>query len=249
MSTMILDRVSADIAGTTILDTLSTRLDTGTFVAILGPNGAGKSTLLRAIAGLIPARGTLTLDGRAIVEMSVHQRARQIGYLPQGHETHWPLSVADIVGLGRFPHGATDPRRLPPADADAVRRAMDDADVTQFASRRANALSGGERARVALARILAQETPVILADEPTASLEPRYQIEVMRLLSRVAAGGRLVIAVLHDLDLAARYADRAIVLDRGRIAADGTVADALNADICHRVFGIRQRSGGGWEIA
>lgn len=249
MTAIVLEGASVAIAGRTILDNLSTRLEPGSFVAILGPNGAGKSTLLRTIAGLIPASGAVRLGDTSLAALTPARRARTVGYLPQGHETHWPLSVAEIVGLGRFPYGATDPRRLPPADAEIVRRAMADADVTQFAQRRATALSGGERARVALARILAQEPPVILADEPTASLEPRYQIEVMGLLSRMAAGGRLVVAVLHDLDLAARFADRAIVLDRGRIVADGPIADSLNADICRGVFGISRRATGGWDLA
>ena len=137
---------------------------------------------------------------------------------------HWPLPARDIVALGRYPHGATDPARLPPSDAEAVLRAMQAVDVMEFAERRVTELSGGERSRVALARVLAVEAPVILADEPTASLDPRHQIDVMKSLRAAADRGVLVIVVTHDLGLAARFADHVLVLADGRLVSQGAPA-------------------------
>lgn len=249
MTALTLDRVSASFGDQRVLDAVSATLPAGGLIAVLGPNGAGKSTLLRAIAGLHLIEGNIQFAGRSLADCTRNERARLIGYLPQGHETHWPLSVGEIVGLGRFPHGATDPRQLSGADADAVRRAMEATDVARFAHRRATELSGGERARVALARVLAQETPVILADEPTASLDPRFQIEVLTTLASIARSGRNVLAVLHNLDLAHRFADHALVLDAGRIAANGPIGAALTEALCARTFGIRRAKPGGWTLA
>ena len=153
--------------------------------------------------------------------LPLRERAKRFGYLPQGHIVHWPLPARDIVALGRYPHGATDPARLSPRDAEAVLRAMQAADVMEFAERRVTELSGGERSRVALARVLAVEAPVILADEPTASLDPRHQIDVMKNLRAAADRGVLVIVVTHDLGLAARFADHVLVLSRGPAGVAG----------------------------
>ena len=159
-------------------------------MALVGPNGAGKTTLLRALAGLIPSDGAIQVGGEALSSLPLRERAKRFAYLPQGHIVHWPLPARDIVALGRFPHGVTDPARLAPRDVDAVLRAMQATDVVEFADRRVTELSGGERSRVALARVLAVEAPVILADEPTASLDPRHQIDVMKNLRTAADDGR-----------------------------------------------------------
>ena len=151
---------------------------------------------------------------------------------------HWPLPARDIVALGRYPHGATDPARLSPKDQEAVARAMRTTDVTALAERPVTELSGGERSRVALARVLAVEAPVLLADEPTASLDPRYQIEVIRNLRDAADGGMLVIVVTHDLGLAARFADTVLVLSEGRLVAHGAPTEALSDRIMADVFRI-----------
>ncbi|MBI5262958.1 MAG: ABC transporter ATP-binding protein [Bradyrhizobium sp.] len=221
-----------------VLHEISLSLSSGHLVALVGPNGAGKTTLLRALAGLVPASGTIEVGGEALSSLSLRGRARRFAYLPQGHIVHWPLPARDIVALGRYPHGATDPARLSPRDADAVARAMEAADVVEFAARRATELSGGERSRVALARVLAVEAPVILADEPTSSLDPRHQLDVMRTLRGAADKGALVIVVTHDLGLAARFADHVLVLSEGRLVSKGTPSEALSDQVMREVFRV-----------
>ena len=216
------------LAGRVVLNDVSLSLSAGHLVALVGPNGAGKTTLLRALAGLIPSDGEIQIGGEALSSLSLRERAKRFGYLPQGHVVHWPLPARDIVALGRYPHGATDPARLSPRDAEAVLRAMQAVDVMEFSERRVTELSGGERSRVALARVLAVEAPVILADEPTASLDPRHQIDVMKNLRATADSGVLVIVVTHDLGLAARFADHVLVLREGRLVSQGAPAEALS---------------------
>jgi iron complex transport system ATP-binding protein len=235
------ERLGVTLAGREVLREVSFALLRRGLVALVGPNGAGKTTLLRALARLLPphaVRGTVTLDGVDVGTMSIRARALRFAYLPQGHTVSWPLPARDVVALGRTPHGATDPARLTATDAAAVDRAMAAADVESFADRRVTELSGGERSRVALARVLAVEAPVILADEPIASLDPRYQIEVMATLRRAADGGVLVVVVTHDLGLAARFADQILVLDGGRLVAQGASDVALTDAILADVFRI-----------
>jgi len=226
------------LAGRVVLNDVSLALSPGHLVALVGPNGAGKTTLLRALAGLIPSEGEIEIGGQTLSSLPLRERAKRFGYLPQGHVVHWPLPARDIVALGRYPHGATDPARLSPRDAEAVLRAMQAVDVMEFSDRRVTELSGGERSRVALARALAVEAPVILADEPTASLDPRHQIDVMKNLRTIADKGVLVIVVTHDLGLAARFADRVLVLREGRLVSQGTPAEALSEQVMADVFRI-----------
>jgi iron complex transport system ATP-binding protein len=230
--------LNVQLAGRAVLKNISLALCPGHLVALVGPNGAGKTTLLRALAGLVPSDGAIHVGGDALSSLPMRERARRFAYLPQGHIVHWPLPARDIVALGRYPHGATDPARLTLRDTEAVLRAMQATDVVEFSDRRVTELSGGERSRVALARVLAVEAPVILADEPTASLDPRHQIDVMKSLRQAADKAALVIVVTHDLGLAARFADIVLVLSEGRLVSQGASADALSDDIMGDVFQI-----------
>ena len=230
--------LNVTLAGRHVLNDVSFALSPGHLVALVGPNGAGKTTLLRALAGLVPSDGTIHVGGDALPSLSLRERARRFAYLPQGHIVHWPLPSRDIVALGRYPHGATDPARLTPGDSEAVLRAMQATDVMEFAARRVTELSGGERSRVALARVLAVEAPVILADEPTSSLDPRHQIDVMKTLRAAADRGTLVMVVTHDLGLAARFADTMLVLSDGRLVSQGAPAEALSEQVMAKVFRI-----------
>ena len=231
-------QLDVKLAGRTVLNDVSLSLPSAQLVALVGPNGAGKTTLLRALAGLVPSTGTVEVGGDRLSSLSLRERAKRFGYLPQGHLVHWPLPAKDVVALGRYPHGATDPARLSARDEQAVLRAMQATNVVEFAERPVTELSGGERSRVALARVLAVEAPIVLADEPTASLDPRYQIDVMINLRGAADRGVLVVVVTHDLGLAARFADTVLVLSAGRLVAQGKPAQALSEQIMADVFRI-----------
>jgi len=230
--------LTVELAGRLVLRDVSLALSPGHLVALVGPNGAGKTTLLRALAGLVPSSGVVHVRGDALSSLSLRERARRFAYLPQGHLVHWPLPARNIVALGRYPHGVTDPARLTAKDAEAVLRAMQAADVMEFSERRVTELSGGERSRVALARVLAVEAPVILADEPTSSLDPRHQLDVMKTLRGAADKGALVMVVTHDLGLAARFADTVLVLSDGRLVSQGAPAEALSGQVLAEVFRI-----------
>ena len=235
---LIAQEVGVALSGRCVLDGISLSLPPGRLVALVGPNGAGKTTLLRALAGLVSSTGSIEVGGERLSALALRERARRFGYLPQGHVVHWPLPARDVVALGRYPHGATDPGRLSPEDERAVTRAMQATNVNAFAERPVTELSGGERSRVALARVLAVEAPVVLADEPTASLDPRYQIDVMLTLRNAADRGVLVLVVTHDLGLAARFADIVLVLSGGRLVAQGTPQEALSEQLMADVFRV-----------
>jgi iron complex transport system ATP-binding protein len=236
--TLAAQHLEVTLSGRTVLNDVSLSLPSAQLVALVGPNGAGKTTLLRALAGLVPSTGTVEVGGDRLSSLSLRERAKRFGYLPQGHLVHWPLPAKDVVALGRYPHGATDPARLSARDEQAVLRAMQATNVVEFAERPITELSGGERSRVALARVLAVEAPIVLADEPTASLDPRYQIDVMTNLRGAADRGVLVVVVTHDLGLAARFADTVLVLSAGRLVAQGKPAQALSEQIMADVFRI-----------
>ena len=220
-----------------VVNAASLSLHRGHFTVLAGPNGAGKTTLLRALAGLVACEGSIVLDGRPLGAWSPRERARRIGYLPQGSAFSWPMTVESIVALGRYPHG--DPfSSATPEDRRAVQSALAATATADLAHRVVTQLSGGERARVALARALATQAGLLLADEPTVSLDARHQLVVMELLQKAAHDGAAVLAVIHDLALAARFADRVIVIDRGRIVAQGEPSATLDAARIAEVFGV-----------
>ncbi len=231
------DDISIALAGRTIVERARVKLRPGQLSVLVGPNGAGKTTFIRALAGLLPAEGAITLDGRSLGSYSARERARRIAYLPQGNVFHWPMPVETIVALGRLPH--SDPFATP-AEQDwaAVRAAMAATATEALASRPVMSLSGGERARVALARALATQAPVLLADEPTVSLDARHQLVVMEVLRRAARDGAAILAVLHDLSLAARFADDVLLMQDGRIVTQGEVKDVLTERRIAEVFGV-----------
>jgi len=233
-----IEEATVPIGRRTVLQDVNATFEGGSLIGIIGPNGAGKSTLARAILGLLPlASGYILVDDQDIAAMDRPALARTIAYLSQGQTLHWPLSVERLVALGRLPYLAPLSRLLP-GDAAAIDRAMALADVGDLRERIATELSGGERARALLARALAVEAPALVVDEPLASLDPGHQLEVMELLVRQARSDTLVIAILHDLTLAARYCDRLLLLDQGRLIADGTPADVLTEDRLASVYGI-----------
>jgi iron complex transport system ATP-binding protein len=229
--------LAVSLDGRWVVKDLDLSLARGEFTVIVGPNGAGKTTLLRALAGLEPCWGEVQVGGVGVDQLDLRTRARAIAYLPQGHVFHWPMSVADIVALGRLPHGSGF-HGLSDADHMAIDDAMADTETVDLAERPVTSLSGGERARVALARALAVTAPVLLADEPGASLDPRYQLRMLETLRHQADDGVAVVAVLQDLSQAARFGDRVLVMDGGGIVADGPPEKVLDQDLLRRVFGV-----------
>jgi iron complex transport system ATP-binding protein len=220
--------VTVRVGDATLVSNASLAVGAGEFVGLIGPNGAGKSTLLRAIVGIRPRDdGAVTLDGRMLGDIPARERARKLAFLPQERRVEWRLRVRDLVMLGRYPHhsgigGASA------ADTAAVAKAMAEVDAVGLEDRIAATLSAGEKARVLLARALAVEAPVLIADEPIAALDPYHQLHVMEILQAQAKAGAAVLVVLHDLSLAARFMDRLVLMSKGEIVADGAPADVLS---------------------
>jgi iron complex transport system ATP-binding protein len=232
---LTLSNVTVTLGTTAALRQASVVLEAGKLTAILGPNGAGKSTLLKTAAGLLtPNVGHVNLNGAAMAALPLRARAKAISYLAQSRELGWNISVRRLVALGRLPHAD----RGPDADGAAIARAMAAADVAHLADRLALTLSGGERARALLARALAVEPAVLLADEPIANLDPRYQLETMALLRTCATRGLAVAVVLHDLALAARFCDAAVLLHTGDVIAQGPTAEVMTPERIGQAFGV-----------
>ena len=209
----------------------------GEMVAILGPNGAGKSTLLRVLLGAIePDRGTAEYEGLAAARWEAVERARRIGVLPQHEEPAFPVSVGELVAMGRYPHLGRW-RRPGAADRTAVRSALERCRIDELAARPFATLSGGERQRTRLARALAQEPEALALDEPTAALDVAHEMEIWEILREEAARGRAVLLTTHHLNLASRYADRLVLLHHGRVVAAGRPEDVLVAEIVSAVYG------------
>ncbi len=220
-----------------VLSAASLTLRQGEITAIIGPNGAGKSTLLACLAGLrAPDSGAVTLGAVSLLRMAAQERGQRIGFLPQIAELNWDIDVATLVSLGRLPHQGSWGTSA--ADEAAISSALAATDTAQFASRVVRTLSGGERARALLARVLAGEPEFLLADEPLANLDPRHQFESLALMRRVATRGAGVVLVLHDLAHAMRVADRVVMLDRGQIVADGAPDAVLTPQHIAAVYGV-----------
>lgn len=232
------ERVCVGFSGRAALDGLSLRIPAGTLIGIVGPNGAGKTTFLRAALGLVRAQsGSICIQNAPLSDWSRTRLARVASYLPQGGAAHWPILAREAVMLGRLPH--IGPFKAPGrGDRAAVEEALMRCDAIALADRRMDALSAGERARVLMARALATRTDLLLADEPAAFLDPAQQLRLMALLRGEAARGACVVATLHDLSLAARHCDRVVVLDHGRLAAEGAPHEALSDTVLARVFAI-----------
>lgn len=216
-----------------VLHGVSLSIGPGEFVGLIGPNGAGKSSLMEAALGLIPFTGV-----SSVVAMPPRARARHAAYLPQDREIAWPVSVEDLVALGRIP--------WPGGGRSGIDRIATDVAIARmglepFRKRTAQRLSGGEQNRVLIARALAQDTPLLIADEPIAGLDPAHQLACLRLFRDLAAEGRAVLASIHDLGLAARFCSRLVLLSQGRVLADGPAPQVLRDDLLQRAFGITVR--------
>ncbi|MBT2987435.1 MAG: ABC transporter ATP-binding protein [Candidatus Thiodiazotropha sp. (ex Ctena orbiculata)] len=211
-----------------ILKGVDMTLHPGEMLGLIGPNGAGKSTLLRILAGVIePDTGELTLDGQGVGSLPHPARARRIAYLPQLSEIAWPMSVERIIELGRTPH--LEPwQTVGDEDREIIERVICHTDLLDFRKRSFNTLSGGEQARVLLARAMVTEPDILLADEPVSALDPAHQLDVMNLLSQHCESGHSVIVVLHDLSLAAHYCHRLQLLHQGMTLAEGAADEVLN---------------------
>lgn len=241
---LIASGVSLKLGATQALDSVDVRFERGRVTALLGPNGAGKSTLLAVLAALrTPASGSVTIDGVAVAALDRLERARRIGFLPQDAATHWDIDVRALVELGRYPHrgrwGGSH------SDSAAVDAALAATGTAAFARRSVATLSGGERSRVLLARVLAGQPEWVLADEPLAHLDPAYQLDMLARLRTLAAAGAGVVVVLHDLGHAARVADDIVLLRQGQVFAAGPLETALTSATIAAAYGIAVHTGCG----
>lgn len=240
-ATVEVSGLTVDLKGRRVLDGVALTASAGEVLGLIGPNGAGKSTLLRAMAGLLPVvAGRVTIGTRDIAGASPDWRAAHVAYLPQGREVRWSMPVAALVGLGRLPYqrfGAGAGMD----DLHHIAAAMAAMDVSHLETRPVTELSGGELARVLMARAIAQDTPVLLADEPAAGLDPAHQLGLFEVLAARAGAGRTIIVALHDLSLAARFCHKLLLLRSGAVLAAGRPADVLTPDRLSTAYGIEGR--------
>lgn len=232
------EAVDVTLGARDVLKGVTAHCEAGELVGVIGPNGAGKSTLLKTMSGLIaPVRGRVLLDAADLATLSRSALAHRLAYLPQSRTVHWPVTVETLVGLGRLPYAAFA-SDLSAADRAAVARAMADAEVTHLAQRLASELSGGELARALIARALAQEPRLLVADEPSAGLDPAHQLALFRHFRSLADGGMGVIVALHDLSAAARFCHRLVLMQHGRVLAEGAPRAVLTPDRLRQAFDV-----------
>ncbi|MBO6577118.1 MAG: ABC transporter ATP-binding protein [Rhodothermales bacterium] len=231
------EQVTVSLSERRILHGVDLDVGAGEWVGIVGPNGAGKTTLIRALGGLIPFDGQVTLDGRPIQAWPSRERARRIALVSQTVTLAFDFTVRDLVLLGRSPHhGWLEP--LGRADHEHASRALESVDLAGFEDRSVLTLSGGERRRALLAQALAQDAPVLLLDEPTSHLDVQHQFAFMSCVRDLVDAGRSVVGVFHNLELAARFSDRILVLQSGKVAAHGLPAEALSQEVIRTVFSM-----------
>jgi iron complex transport system ATP-binding protein len=238
MTTLAARHVTVRRSGKSILDDVALSASAGEFVAVIGPNGAGKSTLLAAVAGLLrPDRGDIELDGADVYRIAARTLAVRRAYLPQNPRCEWPLSVERLVALGLTPIlpaiGA-----LPPEHLRRIERVLSLCDLSERRLQAITTLSGGELTRAMLARALVTDPEILIADEPIAGLDPRHALDTMQRLAAYARAGKLVIASLHDLTLAARYASRIFALAAGKVMGDGPTGVVLTAELLRQTFDV-----------
>ncbi len=242
--------LTVELGGECVLRDVSLLASSGEWLGVIGPNGSGKTTLLRAVSGAVSGEAHIELFGKPLASWAAHERAQRVAMVCQQSAVSFDLTVRDVVMLGRAPHRGWF-ASFGENDTDVVEAAMEEVDVAAYADRSLTSLSGGEVQRAFLAQALAQDADLLLLDEPTTHLDVHYQFSLLDAVRRQVEKGRTVVAVVHDLEHAARYADQLIVLDDGRCVARGTPHEVLTPDLIANVFGMSARvhaSGNGLRI-
>ena len=243
MTKLSLSNIGLSITSKAILESINLELNSGELVVLLGANGAGKSSLLRSALGLAQvSAGESLIDEQLVTTLSSANRAKKVAYLPQKRPLAWPIKVFDVVSLGRYAFGV-NLGRLKNDDLELVESAITSCGLEQFRNRRVDTLSGGEAARVHVARAFAANAALLLADEPTAALDPKHQLDVMQLIRRYVDMGGGALVVGHEASLAARFADRLVWMRDGRIVADGTVKETMTAAMMAEIYGVSAQIG------
>jgi iron complex transport system ATP-binding protein len=238
-----LSNIGLSITSKVILESINLELNSGELVVLLGANGAGKSSVLRSALGLVPvSTGESLIDEKLVTTLSSANRAKKVAYLPQKRPLAWPIKVFDVVSLGRYAYGV-NLGRLKNDDLELVESAITNCGLEQLRNRRVDTLSGGEAARVHVARAFAANAALLLADEPTAALDPKHQLDVMQLIRRYVDMGGGALVVGHEASLAARFADRLVWMRDGGIIADGTVKETMTAAMMAEIYGVSAQIG------
>ena len=243
MTKLSLCNIGLSITNKVILESINLELNSGELVVLLGANGAGKSSLLRSALGLAQvSTGESLIDEQLVTTLSSANRAKKVAYLPQKRPLAWPIKVFDVVSLGRYAYGV-NLGRLKNDDLESVESAITSCGLEQLRNRRVDTLSGGEAARVHVARAFAANAALLLADEPTAALDPKHQLDVMQLIRRYVDMGGGALVVGHEASLAARFADRLVWMRDGRIVADGSVKETMTAAMMAEIYGVSAQIG------